>query len=75
MDNVRLVLRGEIENTETNRDSLFERYKLDPSKVNLEPIEQDLRLREEVALEDKYNLFERNLNDFESVFFLLKMQC
>ena len=69
LDNVRLVLRGEIENNETNRDSLFERYKLDPSKVNLEPIEQDLRLREEVALEDKYNLFERNLEDLGNILF------
>ena len=32
LDNVRLVLRGEIENNESNRDSLFERYKLDPSQ-------------------------------------------
>lgn len=69
LDNVRLVLRGEVENNETNRDSLFERYKLDPSKVNLDPIEQDLRLREEVALEDKYNLFERNLEDFGNALF------
>lgn len=69
LNNVRLVLRGEIENNETNRDSLFEQYKLDPSKVNLEPIEQDLRLREEVALEDKYNLFERNLENLGNVFF------
>lgn len=69
LNNVRLVLRGEIENNETNRDSLFERYKLDPSKVNLDPIEQDLRLREEVALEDKYNLFERNLENLGNVLF------
>ncbi len=69
LDNVRLVLRGEIENNETTRDSLFERYQLDPSSVNLEPIEQDLRLREEVALEDKYNLFERSLGDFGNVLF------
>lgn len=69
LDNVRMVLRGEVENNESNRDSLFERYKLDPSKVNLEPIEQDLRLREEVALEDKYNLFERNLENLSTALF------
>lgn len=69
LDNVRLVLRGEIENNESNRDSLFERYKLDPSKVNLNPIEQDLLLREEVALEDKYNLFERNLTNLGNTLF------
>jgi len=69
LDNVRLVLRGEIENNEMNRDSLFERYKLDPSTINLDPIAQDLQLREEVALEDKYNLFERNLDDLGNLMF------
>ena len=29
LDNVRMVLRGDIENTEVNRDSLFEQFKLD----------------------------------------------
>jgi len=69
LDNVRMVLKGEVENNEVNRDSLFERYKLDPSTVNLEPIKQDLLLREEVALEDKYNLFERNLGNLGNVLF------
>ncbi|MEP4947916.1 MAG: M23 family peptidase, partial [Flavobacteriaceae bacterium] len=59
LDNVRLVLRGDIENNEMNRDSLFEKFKLDPSTVDLTPIREDLLLREAVELEDKYNLFER----------------
>lgn len=62
LENIRKVLRGEIENNEFTRDSLFERYKLDPSTINLEPIEEDLAMREEVELEDKYNLFERNVS-------------
>lgn len=60
LDNIRKVLRGDIENTEINRDSLFEQFKLDPSSVDLNPIKEDSMLRAEVALEDKYNLFERN---------------
>lgn len=69
LENVRLVLRGDIENNETNRDSLFEQFKLDPSTVDLRPIREDLALREQVALEDKYNLFERNIsNDGEALF-------
>lgn len=60
LDNIRLVLRGEIENTEMNRDSLFEQYKIDPATVDLTPIREDSMLRAEVALEDKYNLFERD---------------
>lgn len=60
LDNIRMVLSGDIENNEVNRDSLREQFKLDPSTVNLTPIKQDSLLRAEVALEDKYNLFERN---------------
>ncbi|MEK6152849.1 M23 family metallopeptidase [Flavobacteriaceae bacterium 3-367] len=59
LDNIRLVLKGDIENSEINRDSLFEQFKLDPSTVDLTPIREDSLLRAQVALEDKYNLFER----------------
>lgn len=69
LDNVRLVLRGDIENNEMNRDSLFEKFKLDPSSVDLTPIREDLLLREEVELEDKYNLFERNVENVETLLF------
>ena len=69
LDNVRMVLRGEVENNEQNRDSLFEKYKLDPSSVDLRPIQQDLALREEVEIEDKYNLFERQTNGATLVLF------
>ena len=69
LDNVRMVLRGEIENNESNRDSLFEKYKLDPANIDLTPIREDLELRKEVALEDKYNLFERNLQDLTNALF------
>ena len=59
LDNIRMVLKGDIENNQMNRDSLFEQFKLDPSTVDLTPIKEDSMLRAEVALEDKYNLFER----------------
>lgn len=69
LENVRLVLRGDIENNEINRDSLFEKFKLDPSTIDLKPIREDLALREQVELEDKYNLFERNIsNNGETLF-------
>ena len=58
LNNVRMVLRGDIENTEVNRDSLFEQFKLDPASIDLSPIREDSLLRAAVALEDKYNLFE-----------------
>ncbi|WP_435624045.1 M23 family metallopeptidase [Flagellimonas sp.] len=69
LNNVRMVLRGDIENNEANRDSLFERFKLDPSTVDLTPIREDLLLREEVELEDKYNLFERSVENVEVLLF------
>lgn len=69
LDNIRMVLRGDIENTQTNRDSLFEQYKLDPNTVDLTPIKEDLELREQVELEDKYNLFERNIDGSWAVLF------
>ncbi|MDO6604335.1 M23 family metallopeptidase [Arenibacter palladensis] len=69
LDNIRKVLKGDIENNEINRDSLFDQYKLDPSTIDLTPIREDSLLREQVALEDKYNLFERNINNPGQVLF------
>ncbi|MEJ2584233.1 MAG: M23 family metallopeptidase [Robiginitalea sp.] len=59
LENIRKVLRGDIETAEMNPDSVFESIKLDPSQVDLSPIREDSVLRAEVALEDKYNLFEQ----------------
>ena len=69
LDNVRMVLRGDIENSTTNRDSLFTPFKIDPATVDLDPIKEDSLLRAEVALEDKYNLFERSGNNTNLVLF------
>lgn len=69
LDNIRMVLKGDIENNVVNRDSLFQQYKLDPSTVDLNPIKEDSLLRAEVALEDKYNLFERVIDKKNLVFF------
>ncbi len=63
LENIRKVLKGDIKNNQINRDSLRKRFKLDPSTVDLLPIKQDSMLRAEVALEDKYNLFERTSNN------------
>ncbi|MCM4167889.1 hypothetical protein KCTC52924_01294 [Arenibacter antarcticus] len=69
LDNIRKVLKGDIENNEINRDSLFEQYTIDPSTIDLNPIKEDSILRAQVALEDKYNLFERNINSTGRVLF------
>jgi murein DD-endopeptidase MepM/ murein hydrolase activator NlpD len=69
LSNIRMVLRGDIENNQINRDSLFEQFKIDPSTVDLSPIREDSLLRAEVALEDKYNLFETNKGEEGLVLF------
>ena len=69
LDNIRMVLKGDIENNEINRDSLFEQFKIDPSSVDLTPIKEDSLLRAEVALEDKYNLFESDRTKSNLVLF------
>ncbi|QCX01871.1 M23 family metallopeptidase [Aggregatimonas sangjinii] len=69
LENVRMVLTGDIENSEVNRDSLFEKFKLDPSSIDLTPSREDSMLRAEVALEDKYNLFERAAPSKTMIFF------
>ena len=69
LDNVRMVLRGEVENNQPNRDSLFDKLKVDPATIDLKPIREDLELREQVALEDKYNLFETENPTGRSILF------
>lgn len=69
LENIRKVLIGDIENNEINRDSLREQFKIDPSSIDLTPIKEDSILRAEVALEDKYNLFERNVDGSGLVLF------
>ncbi len=69
LDNIRMVLNGDIANNQVNRDSLFEQFKLDPSSIDLTPIREDSLLREQVAMEDKYSLFERDIKDVNLILF------
>mgnify|MGYP003643985990 CR=1 FL=1 len=69
LDNIRMVLNGDIANNQVNRDSLFEQFKLDPSSIDLTPIREDSLLREQVEMEDKYSLFERDIKDVNLVLF------
>jgi len=58
LDTIRKALTGEVNIGSINRDSLVERFRIDPSTVNLNPNKQDSLLRAEVENEDKYNLLE-----------------
>jgi len=53
------VLTGDLDPAKLSRDSIEVPEQEDASKVNLNPSPADLKLRDEVALEDKYNLFEK----------------
>ncbi|SMC38285.1 M23 family metallopeptidase [Cellulophaga tyrosinoxydans] len=69
LDNIRMVLNGDVTNNKINRDSLFEQFKIDPSTIDLTPIKEDSVLRAQVALEDKYNLFERSTKNINQILF------
>ena len=69
LSNIRMVLSGDVANNKMNRDSLFEQVKIDPNTVDLSPIKEDLNLRAQVALEDKYNLFGNTKTESSMVLF------
>jgi len=59
LDTMRKVLRGEVAAVDLNPDSLINVFKMaDTAGIDLRPIEEDLKMREYVDLEDKYNIFE-----------------
>lgn len=69
LDRIRMVLSGEVEPGFVAQDSVSGALKLDPSTVDLSPIREDSLLRQEVALEDKYNLFQPKTNGDGILFF------
>lgn len=68
-NSIQKVLKGEIAPQKINKDSLLESFKTDTALANVEPSKQDSLLRKEVALEDKYNLFETATTKGDYVFF------
>jgi murein DD-endopeptidase MepM/ murein hydrolase activator NlpD len=58
LHSIKRVLTGELEVAKLNKDSIIAETKAFDAAA-MEPSEADLQLREEVAKEDKYNLFEK----------------
>ena len=58
LSSIRRVLSGDVKTVQFNRDSVIEAAKLDITQVNLGASRADSLLRQEVAQEDKYNIFE-----------------
>lgn len=53
IESIKKVLTGELEYAKFNKDSLIAAEMIDASKVDLNPSEKELKLREEVAKEEK----------------------
>ncbi|TPN87863.1 M23 family metallopeptidase [Aquimarina algicola] len=62
---IRKVLTGDVKTVEFDKDSAVQAQKLNTEEVDLTPSQQDIKLREEVSKEDKYNLFEDEKSDVD----------
>ncbi|MCX7546578.1 M23 family metallopeptidase [Xanthomarina sp. F1114] len=66
---IKKVLQGEISSVDFNRDSILEEARLNVTEVDLRPSREDSLLREKIAKEDKYNLFETATSKINFVLF------
>ncbi|MFL0352873.1 M23 family metallopeptidase [Xanthomarina sp. GH4-25] len=66
---IKKVLQGEISSVDFNRDSIIEDAKQFASQIDLRPSKEDSLLREKIAKEDKYNLFETATSKINFVLF------
>src|SRR5690554_241852 len=66
---IKKVLQGEISSIDFNRDSILEEARINVSEIDLRPSKEDSLLREKVAKEDKYNLFETATSKINFVLF------
>jgi len=56
---IKRVLTGDLDYAQLNKDSILATKVEKPEDADLGPTKEDLKLREQVAHEDKYNLFEK----------------
>lgn len=66
---IRKVLTGDVAQVDFNRDSIIEAAKNDPNLLEISTNKEDSLLREKVEKEDKYNLFEENIDKDNFVLF------
>lgn len=69
IQSIKKILTGDLEYAKFNKDSILNTENVDVSKDELNPSEEELKLREQVALEDKYNLFEKAQSKVNLVLF------
>jgi murein DD-endopeptidase MepM/ murein hydrolase activator NlpD len=56
---IKKILTGDLDYAKFSKDSITPSHKVSLSEEDLKPSEADLKLRGEVAREDKYNVFEK----------------
>ena len=66
---IKQVLTGNIQLEQINKDSIVNASRLDIENISLAPSRRDSLLRERVAQEEKYNIFEPSANMITSVLF------
>lgn len=69
IQSIKKILTGDLEYARFNKDSLLSKENIDISKEKLNASEEEIKLREQVALEDKYNLFEKAQSKVNLVLF------
>lgn len=67
---IQKVLKGDIQPEELNKDSIIsEELQKDLANIDFEPSEEELKLRQEVADEEKYNVFDITASSKKMIFF------
>lgn len=66
---IKRVLTGDLDHARLNRDSIMVAEHSEVNEADFEPTDAEKKLRDEVALEDKYNLFEKAEPKVSQVFF------
>lgn len=69
LESIKRVLKGDVTTVEFNKDSIIKAAELDTKELDLNPSKEDSLLREKVAKEDKYNLFESATSKVNFVLF------
>ena len=59
IESIKKVLTGDLDYAKFSKDSIFVPPSETVDKDDFQPSEKELKLRDEVAVEDKYNLFEK----------------
>ncbi|WDO13816.1 M23 family metallopeptidase [Flavobacterium sp. WW92] len=59
IESIKKVLAGDVEVAKLSKDSIMAAEQTDISEIDFKPSKEDAALREKVAQEDKYNLFDK----------------